>query len=637
MDLWPILALQEVIVGDTPEAIAKRAAQDEIYQTRKNQIKSKFHNNHHKPVNMAATNSTGNAAVPTKKKKKLLFNLKPVRRIRSVQIYSHRYYKTHVLPYVNKALTTAGKLKQGAMLNLSNQITAERLEAETNSIKGEILAALEELSEAEGKRSPVDYLEAIDQAPALLQRFLQEVAEQTGWWFSVIAGGPLPTDNGNIHTQSFHIGFSVDPDDPNGQCRTFEESISVPYGRFLKSLFPSEVHAQRTLNQDQLDLLNDTAYFDMPLASPSPASSSLIPPSIIPAIHSPITPAVASPPPIDPFPSNLLDPAMTPFNSLTADLDFFLVGLQQGPPKNSHLSPHLSPLPPVYDDSNSQQGPPEDLQLPPLLPLPPMYDNSDTQEDFPPLPPLPPVHDNSDMQQGSPPLPPLPPVYDNSDTQEDFPPLPPLPPVHDNSDMQQGSLPLPPLPPVHDDGNTMPVRGAKRAPEHAEEGDNNEVNPEVRASKRARKPRARREVIATGWLTPADLEGLLQVQGCSPGKGRMGALSSRPSALSHWLLNRRYNIYPHLPANFSNELCKWWNVMQPGWRQNKTGTLPLPVYDRSLDSMLWKGGPNGIVTVLVGLMWWGQGTLEADDRVLWTAMVMDIRMCIQAMVTSLSA
>ncbi|KAK0477415.1 hypothetical protein IW261DRAFT_1566325 [Armillaria novae-zelandiae] len=116
---------------------------------------------------------------------------------------------------------------------------------------------------------------------------------------------------------------------------------------------------------------------------------------------------------MDPFPSNLLDLAMMPFNSLAADLNFFLVGLQQGPPKNSHLSPHLSPLPPMYDDSNLQQGLPKDLQLPPLLPLPPMYDNSNMQEDFPPLPLLPPVHDNSNMQQGSLPLPPLPPVHDD--------------------------------------------------------------------------------------------------------------------------------------------------------------------------------------------------------------------------------
>ncbi|KAK0228036.1 hypothetical protein IW262DRAFT_1455232 [Armillaria fumosa] len=486
---WPLPELQEVIVGDTPEAIAKRAAQNEIYQMRKNQIRSKFHNDHHKGAKMTATKSASrNKDVPTKKKKKLLFNLKPVHRIRSVQIYSHRYYKTRVRPYVIKALATASKLGWGAKLNLSNQITAER---------------------------------AIDQAPVLLQRFLQEVAEQTGWWFSVIAGGPLPTDNGNIHTRSFHIGktaqgrdfldeyaaFSVDPDDPNGQCRTFEESISAPYGRFLKSLFSSEVHAQQALNQAQLDFLNETATMDTPMASPSPTSPSPIAPvsvsPTVPQVTSSIAPVTSPtalpppsqgvpwvPPPMDPFGSNSLNLALMLFNGLADDLDFFLVGLQQGPPEDPHVPP-LPPLPPMYDDSNILAGVPEDSP-------------------FPPLPPWPPVDDDSNAQQGAP-----------KDSH-----LLPLPP-------------LPPLPPVHDDSNTMAVRGAKWAPEQAEEDDNDEGIPEVRASKHARKPHTRCEVIAMGWLPPAvgylsdvtlglqwqnllvswqDLKERLQVQGCSPGK-----------------------------------------------------------------------------------------------------------------------
>ncbi|KAK0213552.1 hypothetical protein IW262DRAFT_1301036 [Armillaria fumosa] len=346
---------------------------------------------------------------------------------------------------------------------------AERLEEETDSIKGEILTALEELqeeiAEAESKRSLADYLEAIDQAPALLQRFLQEVAEQTGWWFSVIAGGPLPTDNGNIHTRSFHIGkttqgrdfldeyaaFSVDPNDPNGQRRTFEESISAPYGRFLKSLFSSEVHAQWALNQAQLDFLNKTATMDTPMASPSPTSPSPIAPvsvsPTVPQVTSSIAPVTSPtalpppsqgvpwvPPPMDPFGSNSLNPALTPFNGLADDLNFFLVGLQQGPPEDPHVPP-LPPLPPMYDDSNILAGAPEDSP-------------------FPPLPPWPPMDDNSNAQQGAP---------------EDSH-LPPLPP-------------LPPLLPVHDDSNTMAVRGAKQAPEQAEEDDNDEGIPEVRASK----------------------------------------------------------------------------------------------------------------------------------------------------------
>ncbi|KAK0493826.1 hypothetical protein EDD18DRAFT_1356317 [Armillaria luteobubalina] len=108
---------------------------------------------------------------------------------------------------------------------------AKQFKAETDEIKEEILVVMEELHEeileVAGKRSPTDYLEAIDQAPVLLQHFIQEIAVETGWWFSVIAGGPLPTDSGNIHTHSFHIGhdflvkyvaFSIDPEDADSCC-----------------------------------------------------------------------------------------------------------------------------------------------------------------------------------------------------------------------------------------------------------------------------------------------------------------------------------------------------------------------------------------------------------------------------------
>ncbi|KAK0500828.1 hypothetical protein EDD18DRAFT_1101818 [Armillaria luteobubalina] len=216
--------------------------------------------------------------------------------------------------------------------------------------------------------------------------------------------------------------------------------------------------------------------------------------------------------------------------------------------------------------------------------------------------------------------------------------------MYDNTHTQQGPPkvshppPLLPLPPVHDNSDMTAVQG-------------------VRASKRTHKPHTHCEVVATGWLPPTvgylsditlgmewqdllvswqDLEGHFQAQGCFPEKGHMGTLSSRPSVLSHWLVNHCYNVYPHPPANFLNELCRWWNMMQPEWCQNAMGALPLPVYDRSLDRTLWKGGPNSIVAILVGLMWWGQGTLEANERTLWTAMVMDIHMCIQTMVVSLS-
>ncbi|KAG7440685.1 uncharacterized protein BT62DRAFT_923872 [Guyanagaster necrorhizus] len=184
----PIPGCEEV-VGDSSEA-------------------NKFNNKHHKGAITAIINLDGNLAM-LMKKKKLLFNLKP--------------------PYVKEALNANMEpLECSAELNL-------------NSIKEEILAAMhesyEEISEGEAKQSLADYLKAIDQAPALLQCLLQELAYQMSWWFSVIAEGPLPTDNGNIHT-SF--------------------TLVKPPMAVLFSM-TSEVRAQYALNQGQFDILNDTA------------------------------------------------------------------------------------------------------------------------------------------------------------------------------------------------------------------------------------------------------------------------------------------------------------------------------------------------------------------------------------------
>ncbi|KAK0481034.1 hypothetical protein EDD18DRAFT_1013663, partial [Armillaria luteobubalina] len=79
---------------------------------------------------------------------------------------------------------------------------------------------------------------------------------------------------------------------------------------------------------------------------------------------------------------------------------------------------------------------------------------------------------------------------------------------------------------------------------------------------------------------------------------------SRPSSLSIWLQNRRYNVYPQLPPSFSAEFLAWWNALQPNWRRSETGPLPAANYSRSLHKALSKGGQNGLVTVLIGLMWW---------------------------------
>lgn len=160
-------------------------------------------------------------------KKKIIFSLKSHRRLRAVQIYSQRYYKIRVQPAVKKAIRlSCTPLTRGQKLTLINKLTQETFKSESEEVKAEVFDALEQLREERaeasqrGERSPEEYLEcvilhfpspsiidvssdflsAIDAAPTLLNRFLHDLALQTGWWFTVIAGGPDPADGGNIHT-----------------------------------------------------------------------------------------------------------------------------------------------------------------------------------------------------------------------------------------------------------------------------------------------------------------------------------------------------------------------------------------------------------------------------------------------------
>ncbi|KAF8236840.1 hypothetical protein L208DRAFT_1192229, partial [Tricholoma matsutake] len=84
---------------------------------------------------------------------------------------------------------------------------------------------------------------------------------------------------------------------------------------------------------------------------------------------------------------------------------------------------------------------------------------------------------------------------------------------------------------------------------------------------------------------------------------------ANPGELSHWLQTHKFDTIPDLNAlpTFASQWITWWNPLQPKWRQAiQSGSLPLsirPHESRPLPS-LQKGGPNGIVTVLIGLKWW---------------------------------
>ncbi|KAK0493250.1 hypothetical protein EDD18DRAFT_1356673 [Armillaria luteobubalina] len=185
---------------------------------------------------------------------------------------------------------------------------------------------------------------AIDTVPAVLNRFLQDLAVQTGWWFTIIGGGPDPANNGNIHTGSFHISrnehgrhfedkythFSVDANDMDATHHTsFDESVIAPFGRFLKSLFHDiiapEIRAERACNKADLQALETMEDDDEQI--PSPMTHEAAPALPMPdpvSTPSPSVPALPlfiptpEPVPVPPLFNSAIEQAATPSPSVPA-------------------------------------------------------------------------------------------------------------------------------------------------------------------------------------------------------------------------------------------------------------------------------------------------------------------------------
>ena len=110
---------------------------------------------------------------------------------------------------------------------------------------------------------------------------------------------------------------------------------------------------------------------------------------------------------------------------------------------------------------------------------------------------------------------------------------------------------------------------------------------------------------------------------------------SRPAILSKWLMNRKFETLPNIDdvAGYAEEWLVWWNSLQLKWRQSSgDGLLPLPLSIASKKEnivCLKKGGPSGLVTVLIGLKWWA--SIRGEDA-RWLASVEDIRRCMEDLV-----
>jgi hypothetical protein len=120
-----------------------------------------------------------------------------------------------------------------------------------------------------------------------------------------------------------------------------------------------------------------------------------------------------------------------------------------------------------------------------------------------------------------------------------------------------------------------------------------------------------------------------------PFKQRMNT-KCRPVVLSKWLIHRKFHILPELEdiAGYAEEWLSWWNSIQPKWRRSsESGSLPSPITIASKNEdllCLKKGGPSGLVMVMIGLKWWAS-IRDQDER--WLASVEDVKLCMEDLIS----
>ncbi|KAG6871762.1 hypothetical protein C0995_000362, partial [Termitomyces sp. Mi166 len=94
-------------------------------------------------------------------------------------------------------------------------------------------------------------------------------------------------------------------------------------------------------------------------------------------------------------------------------------------------------------------------------------------------------------------------------------------------------------------------------------------------------------------------------------------------------------------VEFGYAVMSWWKQLQPKF-QKTLDVLLVPIYEGPENINHWaqlcKGGPNGLVSVLTLLLWWGQALAQCsqwqeDSQPLWDGTVEDVQLCLAKMIT----
>jgi hypothetical protein len=119
---------------------------------------------------------------------------------------------------------------------------------------------------------------------------------------------------------------------------------------------------------------------------------------------------------------------------------------------------------------------------------------------------------------------------------------------------------------------------------------------------------------------------------------RSFASEGRPALLTKWVRGGRWRRPAPSVTNigeFSTVWWQWWVSLQPGWRKFEPGGRPcIGVYGNDWDCLKMPG-PNGWLSVVATLFWWGRAIKNEVDEKEYTIALKDVNFMMQGLLENL--
>ncbi|TFK17978.1 hypothetical protein FA15DRAFT_710307 [Coprinopsis marcescibilis] len=596
------------------------------------------------------------------------------------QIYSKIYYASRVRHKVD-AMLEGKSVSREARMALVAKVTQESFAEESDEIKAEIQGHADVLAKNRGncadailglmnagedkpELDPESLLRYIEMIPDLFTSFFNALGAKTGWAFTVLAGGPDPAkQDGKICTFSYHLGSTAEGANFQTYNDNFNKAFMNPFSAFLHAVFPAPIRQQcvwENRSGSMLDTLlalngdfGEVGERDGVCAQkPDGVEASLS--SNRGQRESGGSGSGAG----EPKPANTAGNQKEPSRNLE-DVDVHPVATSSGstsnPGKESMAGVpkqgFFNELSALMQEKTMLAAPSTGFDL--MCPLTfgrPSFDPACFEPASGSLMyglGMQGVVDYQDQGRLEMQL------YGNSGDQQET----------EEPEIPSHKLPILPIPLA---SPLLPLQGAEPEKKSIstqektdEEGDDEESEDllgtgrkrsldgaeEPTHEKRPRRSQKKQEtpewvINALQYLKEPSLgpqwdecleawvafENMVLILDGSV--SRLPNTSPRPEELTKWVQKKNWQP-KEAPvsdaASFGNQWLTWWNGMQPKWRRNPVGELPLPIDKSKSMAALKKPGLTGMVQVMVGLKWW------SSTGGWWQAAVEDVKNCLHSM------